>query len=209
MTYSGFGTSGQVLTSNGPNQDPTFQDATGGSFSPGYQSGWYYYPSPIMFSSTSTRSISSSFFYVQPIFVREEITIDQITFTVTTAASSGKQIRIGRYTNLNGRPTTIAETFGTVVVDSTGDKTLGSLSSTIPAGYSWLAWQSEETVTLQANTITHQSNALPSQAYTSKSTFLAAMFNFSGSVWANGFTDLSAVSPGNTNNPINVMFRIS
>lgn len=209
MSYPGIGTSGQVDTAKGVGNSSTFQDVSTGSYSPGYQSGWYYTPYVVHFASSSTRTISSSFFYAQLIFFREEVTIDQITFEITSAATGGSEMRVGRYNNVAGRPTTLAENFGEVASDATGETTIGSLSSTIPAGYSWIVWQAENNVTLRANTPTHMTNQLPSSSLTSRADTICTMFNFSGSVWANGFTDLSATTPGNTGQNFNVQFRIA
>jgi hypothetical protein len=209
QSIASVGTSGQVLTSNGAAALPTFQNASGGSYSPGYQSGWYYTPYPIQMAPTGTRSISSSFYYLQLMFFREEVTIDTIAFEVSTAATSGKSLRIGRYGNTDGRPTTLAEEFGTIVVDSTGEKTLGSLSSTIPAGYSWLAFQSEDTVVLRGQTPAPITNQFPSSTLTSRSNTLGALFYYSGSVWASGFIDLSASSVTTTNTIANIQFKIA
>lgn len=124
----GRGTAGEVLTSNGPTANPTFQEAAAGGGTNTYPYPVYDTSSTILHSGypfaetqTSVNAINS-FLYLQPFLLSSDQTITSIACFISTAAA-GSSVRMGVYDSTStGVPNAIVVDGGTVATDTTGTK---------------------------------------------------------------------------------------
>ena len=100
------------------------------------------YISALSFRSTSAQCWAS------PFWVPETMTISACSLYVTSAATAGQTIRIAFYNHhANGwQPGTRIADAGTVAIDTTGIKTISSLSITLPKGIVWTTTIAQSTV---------------------------------------------------------------
>lgn len=95
----------------------------------------------------------ASFYY--PFLSTFSATLDTLKINITTAGTSGTNLKLGIYSESNGLPNTLLGS-ATVAADATGDKTVTSFSSTITleAGtmyfFAWVRTVTEDQVIMKA-----------------------------------------------------------
>lgn len=120
--------------------------------------GWY---NDVGFNRTHT----ANRLYFTPIFVARRTTFDRFGIDVNTASGAGSVVRMGLYAVTPGSllPAELLNDFGTVLVDSTGDKLI-TVSLTLERGYYWTAHISDDTPQLECfDTLT--ATNIPIQAW--------------------------------------------
>lgn len=104
--------------------------------------GRYYNPTLPLFSNSATPGVTSTTIYVP--YVQTE-TRSMAAFSVwVTTLSSGKNIRLGLYSDNAGVPGALIATIGTASTTTTGIKDV-SFGKVIPAGRYWIGVQCEDT----------------------------------------------------------------
>jgi hypothetical protein len=100
--------------------------------------------------SATTLAITANVMYYAPILVTTSITIDQLQLVVTVAGAAGKLVRMGIYNaDTDWQPTSLVLDAGTVLVDTTGVKSI-SISQVLPPGRYITALVSDGTPTLRS-----------------------------------------------------------
>jgi hypothetical protein len=184
----GFGTLGQVLTSNGPAVAPTFQNQSG-ALTVGYESTYYYqlnYNGTV--STTIFQVVSGTNIF--PFFISHPTRFDSLTYNVVAQQSSN--IRFGIY-YMDGFATTLFKELGTGPGTPTGVKTV-SIDVSLNVGWWGMAIQGASPSPRLAgvgSTIASSPWLPVGTAYgTTTPTSLLYTPNF-----AAGFSDFSALTP--------------
>jgi hypothetical protein len=144
MATTAAGTSGQVLTSNGAGNGPTWQ--TLGAFAPVYTAGnWYQAQTNVTSVAGAAMVAGTTYFY--PIFIQRPVTIEAIGFQITTAAAGTAYFNVGIYSNSSGQPSARLAAGAGSNSTSTGatSLTLNANYSVTTPGWYWLAFQAADT----------------------------------------------------------------
>lgn len=115
----------------------------------------YYGSGDLMEGSSNTQALTANTIYAVwwPYAVEQSVSFDRVSILVQTAGAAGKIARIMAYApdGTNGKPGTLLKDYGTVLVDSTGTKSISStFTPTNYGGGFWLAVVSDGTPTLWA-----------------------------------------------------------
>lgn len=129
------GANGQVLTSQGVNNAPTWNTPAHGVAWTGFASGYNYYAQGGS-QSNGTQPLNSM--TLVPFALSVSTTFTRIGIFVNTA-SSGATVRLGIYNSTNGIPSSRLLDAGTVATTSSSTLTLITINQTLPAGLYWLA----------------------------------------------------------------------
>jgi len=116
-----------AASGGGSSFPPSINPETLGLYQP-IHSGLGGYGGAYSFDMTTSADFDSSFYY--PFTAAYTGEIKEFKFNVSTAGTSGTNLKIGFYTMTNGLPDSLMGS-ASVAVDSTGDKTITSFSSTI------------------------------------------------------------------------------
>lgn len=164
--------------------------------------------------STTTTNLSNTYQiqYLLPLFLPNPVTVDRVAAEVTTLGTG--VVRLGLYSHdvTTGRPklTGLLFDWGTIDVTSTGVKEV-TISSTIPAGWTYLAWswQSSNTtapIMRAQTTIFSQTNGFQ-HIGTSSSAMSSTRNGFSNSTLVSGtFGNITSLNIAGIN-PIRFAFR--
>ena len=146
------GTSGQVLTSNGADALPSFQDAAGGipCLNNGLRTNAYHVGG--FGIASGTFAIAADTLYAIPFYVGKAVTVTRIGINVTTTGAAANA-RLGIYQLEDGEPTALVLDAGTVSVGTTGEKE-ATISEALSPGLYMLAVVADGAVTLTGFTPT-------------------------------------------------------
>lgn len=188
----GTGTSGQVLTSNGPGVAPTFQAAAAGGITMGYRSGQYYAMPINAAAAAATFVTAAGTIYLTLCYVNSNVTINEMSFEVQAASGGGTSGRIGIYNiGADGFPTTVFLNAGTATTDTNAVRTVAT-SKAITPGLYWVAMQFESTPTV------YRYNTSAGAVFSiGQGTSFARTSNFSYSTpvaYASSLTDLTSAT---------------
>lgn len=124
----------------------------GSFFNEGGNHSGYMWPGCVRHGVTTRLMVVDTLYYT-PWFVEHTLIIERIGIDVSTAAAASKLVRIGIYSaGLHDRWITgeLILDAGTVVVDSTGSKSITSLSTVLKPGKYWAVVVSDGAPTLRA-----------------------------------------------------------
>jgi hypothetical protein len=102
----------------------------------GYASGAYY--TGFTTGLSGSIAFTTNTVYYSPFFVTQATTFDRIAVRGGTSMTGTATVRLGIYTNLNGKPTTLLNDYGTVSLSAsvTGEVVISKL---LQRGWYWLA----------------------------------------------------------------------
>lgn len=103
-----------------------------------FRVGHYYGPWRPVAGLYDTFAPVAGTLYASPFFVGEATPFDQIAITVQTAAAAGSRVRMGVYKSERLVPTTLIVDAGSILTDTTGQKSLSIGPITIQPGLYWL-----------------------------------------------------------------------
>lgn len=201
------GTSGNVLTSDGTNWTSTAPG--GGTPFFGYASGQYYFANinqPI--DSASSVASAADRTLIVPFIVYESVTFDRVAFRVSTFSGAGTEARLGIYNNSDGFPTTVLATLGTSLTDSNGIKEI-TISQTLASGAYFVALQTQSNPTLFFYSSSATQSAMLPTGTSYRSSGVIGYY-YSGTTYASGLANLTGVAPSVYYNtaPI-IQFRVA
>ena len=128
-----------------------------GDLTPTYSKDATVYELPPNTGAASTLALTANRLYKTPIFICRKKTITDVALVVSTLAA-GSNIRLGlrRLNPVDGEATTLVSDFGTVSGNTTGTKTITSLSVDVDAGWYYIEVVSDGIPTIRCITATTQ-----------------------------------------------------
>lgn len=135
---------------------------------PAYHPGWisqlYYSLTPPGTGNGSTFQVTENRLYCIPIYAPASYTIDQVAVAVSTVGDVANQVRIGLYTNLNGRPNSLIVDSGRFNVGDNGVSVYTASVSARVYGWFWACMITNRNTGAGTMT-TYQSWAIESRTY--------------------------------------------
>jgi len=205
------GSSGQVLTASafslGWETPATYQDEFLGAYKT--TGGWWLTNTGAFNSQSVSGKYQVALMY--PVYFPEAVAVDRVAVEVTTLGTGVVRLGLYAHDNATGRPGSLLFDWGTASVTSTGVKEV-TISSTIPAGWAWLAcaWQTTNTTAfgLRATSLSMNSN---SPVYLGTTSASAGAVTVGGSYEASSvtgaFTTLGSLTLSTLNNYPRFQFR--